>query len=82
MPQNLRMKAQIVIEELSKFFLWDIQSGELIRKKDMRKVKNSNIVHIIRHAVDGKTSEPEGYSQISKFLLKGSTKPSVASQNI
>jgi len=78
-PSQFRMKAQIVVEELAKVFTWDNVKGELKYKDKNQRLINSNIVHIVHHAVHSRTKEPDGYSKVFPFLVKGSTKPNPSS---
>lgn len=55
---------------------WNIFSGEVnLPKEKNRNIPGSNIIDVIRHALDPGRIEPTGYAQIFPYLPRGSTPP-------
>jgi len=79
LPKKLWVKAQILLEHLKNIFRWNVITGEIhfdkSNKRNSTKLKGSNIVQIIHHALDSKTPEPVGYKAVFPYMLKGCTLP-------
>ncbi len=76
LPSNLRPRGRKLLNESESSINWNVFSGEvsLVGEKN-RTLPGSNIVDIVRHALDPGRLEPTGYSQVYPYLPRGSTPP-------
>ncbi len=76
LPSNLRPRGRKLLNESESSINWNVFSGEVsLASEKNRTLPGSNIVDIVRHALDPGRLEPTGYSQVYPYLPRGSTPP-------
>ena len=68
LPRKKWFQGQIIVEKLNEKVKWNEKSGEITIRHSGEILKGSNIQNIVRHVLDDKTPEPEGYSIVVQYL--------------
>lgn len=73
LPKHLWTRGKHVLDELDNHVEWNVLTGEIsILSNDFgsesKTISGSNIVDIVRHAVDEGPLEPYGYEKVFRFL--------------
>jgi hypothetical protein len=80
LPKHLWTRGKHVLDELDNHVEWNVLTGEIsILSNDFgsesKTISGSNIVDIVRHAVDEGPLEPYGYEKVFRFLPPTSPSP-------